>query len=142
MSLDLAPDIRTAILGDATITGLITEFNGEPAVFTRRPVPDAAAKPFILIAPDVNIGDADGLTSRRPVVTRDIFVYGAQPDDYRSVEQIGYFLQQLFHRQKSSIVSDDYHIIEITVTGPRPAPTSDEETVGRVVTLTILTREK
>jgi len=140
MSLDLAPAIRTALIADPTITGLITEFLGEPAVFTKRPVDDDAVLPFIVISEDVSITDADGLTSDRPVVMRDIFAYGHQPDDYRAIEQIGYAVRELFHRESFSLIVTDYDVIEIIATGPIAAPTSDDEIIGRVVTLTIQLR--
>lgn len=142
MSLDLAPAIRTALIAESTITGLITERLGEPAVFTRRPVPDDAELPYIVVSEDVSITDADGLTSDRPVVVRDVLIYGNQPDDYRKIEQLGYLVRELFHREKESIDPADYHVVEITTAGPRAAPTSDDEIVGRVVTLTIQLRSK
>lgn len=140
MSLDLAPSIRTALLAEPTITGLITEYLGEPAVLTRRPVPDGVVFPFIVVSEDISIVDADGLRSDRPVVVRDVLIYGHQPDDYRAIEQLGYSVRELFHREKASIVSTDYDVVEIIATGPTAAPTSDDEIIGRVVTLTIQLR--
>lgn len=142
MSLDLAPAIRTAILAVPTITGLLTDYKGTPAVLTRRPVPDGVVMPYVVVSEDITVTDADGLTSDRPVVMRDVLVYGAQPDDYRAVEQIGYELRETFHRQQFSLILADYDVIEITAVGPRAAPTSNAETVGRVVTLNIQLRSK
>ena len=140
MSLDLAPAILAAIKTDPAITGLLSVFQGEPAISTRRPIDDDMVKPFILITPDVAINDDDALTSIRPIVIRDIIVYGNQPDDYRTVEQIGYRLRDLFHRKRDSIIPTGFDVIAVTATGPRAAPTSDDETVGRVVSLTIQLR--
>lgn len=139
MSLDFAPALRSAITGDATITGLLSEWYGNPAVFTKRPIPTDAQYPYILINPDVAIGDFDALNSDRPTIIRDIVVYGQQPDQYREVEQVGYLLRALFHRNRFSITNADYNIVQITATGPNAAPTDDDHTVGRVVTLTIMT---
>ena len=140
MSLDLAPAILAAIKTDPTITGLLSTFQGEPAIATRRPVNDGMEYPLIAISPDVAVNDADALTSFRPVVIRDIIVYGNQPDDYRTVEQIGYRLRDLFHRNRDVIIPTGFDVIAVTATGPRAAPTSDDETVGRVVSLTIQLR--
>lgn len=142
MSLDLAPAIRTALIAEPTITGLITEFLGEPAVLTRRPTPDGAEYPLIVISEGVAITDADGLTSDRPIVVRDVLIYGNQPDDFRTIEQLGYLVRELFHREKEAIDPADYHVIEIVTAGPRAAPTSNDEIAGRVVTLTIQLRRK
>lgn len=142
MSLDLAPAIRTALLAEPTIAGLLSEFQGEASIFTRRPVPKDAAVPFISITEDISVTDADGLNSDRPVVIRDIIVYGNQKDDYRTVEQIAYSIRELFHRKKDSLISTDYFIIDIRANGPRSAPTSDDEIIGRVVSITIQLRNK
>jgi len=144
MSLDLSPAIRTALLDEPTIAGLLSEFanSGEASIFTRVPVPADAVYPYIVIFPDVFINDLDGLTSDRPVVVRDVAVYGVQPTDYRTVEQLGYSIRELFHRERFSIINADFDIVEIIATGPISAPGADEETIGRLVTLTIQTRKK
>lgn len=139
MSLDFAPAIYAAITGDATITGLLSEYNTNPAVFTRRPIPADASYPYIVINPDAAINDFDALNSDRPMIIRDIAVYGQQPDDYRVVEQVGYLLRELFHRNRFSLTNADYNIVQITATGPSVAPVDDDHTVGRMVSLNIMT---
>lgn len=142
MSLDFAPAIYSAIVNEVSISGLLSEYNGGPAVFTRVPVPTDAVPPFIVIFPDASISDDDGINSDRPSLIRDITVYGDQPDQYRDVEQIAYSIRGLFHRERLSIIQADYDIIRIVATGPFPAPTDDESTVARRVSLDILTRAK
>ncbi len=141
MSLDIAPDIRDALLAEPTIAGLLTDWHSEAAIFTRIPIPEDAAYPYIVISPDIALTDADGLESDRPVVIRDIRIYGQQPDDYRIIEQLGYLIRDLFHRDRFSIIKTGFDIILITASGPSEAPSSDEETVGRLVTLTINMRK-
>lgn len=140
MSLDFAPSIRTALLNDATISGLLSDWNGEAAIFTRRPPPTDAVAPFIIVSPDIAINDEDGLTSDRPVIVRDITVYGDQPDQYRTIEQIGYAIRALFHHDRTSLTHDDYRIVNVVATGPNPAPVDDENTIARMVQLTIQAR--
>jgi hypothetical protein len=142
MSLDLGAPIRTALLADAGITALLSTLRGSPAIFTRRPTPSDAVRPLIVVSEDISITDADALRSDRPIVIRDILVYGDQPDQFRAVETLGYLIRDLFHRQKGSVVSSTYDIIDIQASGPRAAPTSDEEVVGRVVSLTFMMRKK
>lgn len=142
MSLDFAPAIYAAITADATITGLLSEHNSNPAVFTSVPIPAEVSYPYIVVYPDTTIGDMDALVSKRPMPVRNIGVYGQQPDDYRTVEQIGYLLRTMFHRERFSLTNADYDIVLITVDGPFAAPTDDDHTVGRMVTLNITTREK
>lgn len=142
MSLDLGAPIRTALLADAGITALLSTWNSAAAVFTRRPTPSDATRPLIVVSEDIAVTDADGLRSDRPIVIRDILVYGDQPNHYRDVETLGYLIRDLFHRQKGSVFSSTYDIIDIRATGPRAAPTSDEEVVGRIVSLTFMMRKK
>ena len=140
--LDLGPSLRTALINDPGISGLITEWQGEPAVFTRRPTFTEVFYPLIVISEDVAVTEQDGLKSDRPIVVRDIIVYGHNPDDYRAVDEVAYQIRELFHREKNSIVSTDYHVVEIRAIGPIAAPSDDEEIVGRIVTLTIQLRSK
>lgn len=140
MSLDLGAPIRTALLAEPTIEGLLAEYQSVAGVFTKRPIPDGALYPLIIVNPDVSVTDFDGLTSDRPTVVKDIVVYGRQPDDYRVVESIGYSIRELFHRERFSITVPGFDVVLITASGPRSAPTDDDSTVARVVTLTIQLR--
>lgn len=140
--IDLAPSLRTAISANTTITGLIQTWAGEPAVFTRRPAPAGAEYPFVMIGPDRSVTDADGLTSNRPIAVRDIAVYGIAKDHYREVEMAARSLRELFHRNRWSLAVTGWDVIEVQAAGPIPAPTDDEKTIGRLVSLTIQLREQ
>lgn len=141
--LNLGPPIRTALIGAEPIASDLSEWQGEPAVFTRRPVPPNAADPMIIVNPDSAVTDEDGLTSERPVVVRDIAIYGKKgppgdpSDQTRIVERLGFRVRRLFHRQKFALVVPGYSVIDIVAAGPIPAPVDDEATVGRIVSLTV-----
>jgi hypothetical protein len=140
MSLNLAGPIRDALLGNAQIAAFPGEWGNEPAIATRRPVPANYPPRIILINPDAAVGDFDGLTSDRPIIVKDIAIYGDQPKDYRDVEACGYQVRDLFHRQRFSIVPVGFQVVDIVASGPFPAPVDDEKTVGRIVSLTIRLR--
>lgn len=140
MSLDLATDLRDALVDDATIGPLLPQYLGEPAVATRRPVPADFPALCIIVNPDSGITDQDFLNTQMPIVVRNIAVYGNQPDDYRTVEQLAYAVRELFHRQKWAIRPNGYQVLDIVASGPLPAPNDDETTVGRIVGLTISLR--
>lgn len=142
MSLNLGAPIRTALLADAGITALLSTWQTAAAVFTRRPTPTAVVRPLIVVSEDISITDADALRSDRPIVIRDILIYGDQPDHFRDIETLGYLVRDLFHRNKGSVISTTYDIIDIRASGPRAAPTSDAEVVGRMVSLTFIMRKK
>lgn len=134
--LDLAGPIRVAILANSAITPLLAVWEGEPAVYTRRPVSDDAPYPLIVVSNDISIGNQDFLSARIPTPRRDVLVYGEQPDDYRTVESIAYLLRQQFHRQRFSVDATPwYQVIDIVATGPMTAPSDDERIVGRMVAL-------
>lgn len=139
--LDLGDPLRDAIIANAAITSLLGVWTGEPAVFTRRPVPASAPYPLILISPDISIGDVDGLTTRLPVPRRDITVFGHQPAQYRVVESIGYLLRAQFHRVRASIQVPGYSVVDITVNGPRVAPSDDQKILARACLLVVKLRD-
>lgn len=140
MSIDLAPVLRDALVDDATIATTLPQYLGEPAVATRRPVPDDFPALCIIVNPDAGIADQDFINTQMPIVVRNIAVYGQQPDDYRSVETLAYRVREIFHRQKGAIRPSGYQLLDIVASGPFPAPNDDETTVGRIVGLTISLR--
>lgn len=139
-SLNLAGPLRTAMLDNADLVALLGTYAGEPSIHTRRPIPSEAVSPDAVISPDVAITDADGLTSRRPIVMRDISIYGDQPDQYRQVEEAAYLTRLMFHRLPRAIVVPDYQVIQITASGPSAGPTDDATTLCRYVSLMIQLR--
>lgn len=137
MTPNLGPSLRDAILGSAPIVALLGEFDGESSVHTRRPAPKGAGYPMCMISGDVAITDQDALASFRPVIMRDIAFYGEQPRHYRDVERLGLLGRDLFHRQRFSLQSEQFHVIDIVASGPIIAPTEDDKIVGRLLMLTI-----
>ncbi len=142
MSLDLAPQLRDALIAASPISSELAIYIGEPAIFTRRPLPADAPFPLMVINPAAAIGDQDYLNSLLPVVMRDIAIYGNQPGDYRLVERLAYLTRDLFHRNKWAIAPDGYDVIQIVAKGPIPGATDDQTTVGRVVGLTVQLRRQ
>ena len=137
-SLDVLTGIYDAIMNDTNITDLLGEWEEGPSVHTRRPVPDDAAMPQVLIGPIVTrTSIADGLNYYHPTVEIDVITYGFQPDDYRKVEEVAEMIHAKFHRQRGSFAIENYELTDIQCSGPAPAPTDDESEVARVVTLTI-----
>src|SRR3990167_5381942 len=134
--MDLSEPLRTAIVDDATIAALLPIYAGSKTVFTRRPVPDNAAFPIVVISPDIAITDQDGIDDNRPVIIRDVAVYGRNDAaSYRAVEAIAYEIRDLFHRRRQSLTVLGWDVVDVVALGPRTAPTDDEQTVGRVVEL-------
>ena len=137
MSLNLAIPLREAIIANVAVSGQLAQWEGEPAVFTRLPVPADAPYPFVLISADISMGDQDSLVTRRPLVRRDLLIYGLQPDHYRLVEDLGYLLRTQFHRQRFALSVPGYGVTDIVAQGPVVAPTDSEQEVARVVPLQV-----
>lgn len=136
---DLAVPLRQALLADSAVTGKLAAYNGSFPIFTRRPTPTDAPYPVVVVSPDVAITDQDGIDDFRPVQTRDIAVYGQNDtaDHYRDVESIAYAVRELFHSNRLAISVPNWFVVMINAQGPIPAPTDDDQTVGRLVTLQI-----
>lgn len=135
--MNLAPAIYDALVGYGPIQTLLGSWRSGPSIHTKRPVPQDAGYPMIVVSPDITFNDEDALRTQRNVVVRDIAVYGESPKHYRDVEAIAYMLRTLFHRNRFSIDPSGFHVIDIVARGPVIAPTDDTSKVGRVVSLTI-----
>lgn len=139
-ALNLAEPLRTTLI-EAPLSAVLAQYGGEPAVFTRRPLPGDAVYPCLVVSPDISSRDWDGLTSRRADVRRDVTAYGAQPADYRTIEELGYAVRRLLHRHPELLVAPGLRIVGITAVGPIPAPVDDENHVARAVLFTIRVRD-
>lgn len=143
---DILPALRDAVMAITGVTSEIDTWNNEPAVFTRRPLPADAPRKVCVINPPSSIGDGDGLTSDRPIITHDIAFYGlkGQPgtaeDDTRSIDRAAHAARLYFHRNRFSVQPSGYSVIDIRASGPTPAPVDDENEVGRLVTVVVRLR--
>lgn len=140
---DTTVSLRSAILNNADISPRLATWQGSPAVFTRLPIPEDATFPCVTIPFEAATLDQDFINSDLTVLVRDIMVYGnvtspgAPDDDTRRVDEIARELRKMFHRNRAALGNTPYHVVDIVVNGPRPAPVDDDKTVGRMVTLTL-----
>ena len=139
MTADLAAPLRAALVGASSVTSRLSAYEGSYPVFTRRPMPAGAPYPVVMVSPDISVTDRDGVDDLQPVVERDIAVYGQNDTaaHYRDVEAIAYAVRALFHRRWRALTVSGWKVVSIIARGSIPAPTDDEQTVGRLVTLTI-----
>lgn len=142
MSVDLAVAIRDALVAEASVTDNLDAYYGSFPVFTRRPVPADSPDICVVVSPDITSVDDDGVSDLRPMIERDVAVYG--PNDaadgganYTLVETIAYAIKNFFHRTRTTITVSGWSVTQIVARGPVAAPTDDQQTVGRVVTLGI-----
>lgn len=137
--IDLSVPIRVAILNDPTLAGMIPQWLSTRSVHTRRPLPEGAPLPAVVISPNVSVGDLDMVSEQMPVIVRDVAVYGRNDDPakYFAVEDIANRIRDLFHRNRFALTATGWRPVSIVCSGPFAAPTDDDQLVGRVVTLTV-----
>jgi len=142
MSLDLHEAYRDALQERTAIASLLSEWKGEPAVFTRRPAPDDAQFPMAFVSFPDQVTDMDGLTAKRPIVRSQIAFYGnkgapgSAQDDTRDVEAMAVEARTLFHRNRFAISPSGFTVVDIQVQGPMTAPVDDDSRVGRLIVVT------
>ena len=134
--LEILAPLRTAIIAESFITSRLGSYQDGPSVHTRRPIPQDAEYPLIVVGPIAARGEEDGINTFRPIVMLDLIAYGEQDHHYRDVEEVAEALYHLFHRQRAAITVTDYHVVSLLCTGPIPAPVDDDSRVGRRVSLT------
>lgn len=139
----MTPAIRSAILNNPYIASRLSSWQGSPAVLTRLPVPEGVKFPCVVIPFNSATLNQDFIASDLTVVIRDVMVYGdiaapGTPEDHtRVVDEIASELRRMFHRKKGALGNTAFHVVDIVVNGPNPAPVDDDETTGRMVTLTL-----
>lgn len=140
MNWDIGPYISAAILGNTLIAAELPLYLGVKTVFSRRPVPDAAPYPMIVVSDDVTLDNVDGVNDFRPVIVRDIVVYGQNDTvaHYNQVQRIGYLIRDMFHRKKDSVSIPTWGVLQVVCRGPMSAPTDVLTTMGSVVPTTFI----
>ena len=119
---------------DPALTDKLGKLGSAPAIFTKRPIPDAATRPIIVAATIVSDVDADILVTQGREIQRDIAVYGAAPAQYEQVVDAAERVRELFHRYRLPVPG--WRTVSIRARGPIDAPAEPQE-IGRVVTLLI-----
>ncbi len=142
MNPDIAPAALTTMMADTYITSRVSRWHRRPSIFTRRPVPGDAPYPLIIVNPNSAVTNFDYLNSMHPWVFRDIVVYGQQETQLRVVDEVAYRIRELFHRKRFALQVEGYNTVNIVATGPQTAPVDDDQSVGRLVTLSVQLQEK
>lgn len=144
--LDLGPPLRDSLMDSVGVLEELGQWKGEPAIFTRRPLPQDAPDQVIIIEDPMALTDADALNSDRPIVHLDISFHGRKgapgtsEDDTRVVVRRAYRARDHFHRQKFSVQPQGFSVIDVRAEGPVVGPTDNDKAISRIVTLTIRLR--
>lgn len=136
--MNIHTPIREWLLTQGDICALLGEWEDVPAIHTRRPVPADTGTPFV-IAPSTNAaaGNMDGLTTDRPILIRDLVIYGVKDADYRAVDTAAEMIADRLHRNRFALAIEGWKVIDIEANRPIPAPADGNKDVGRLVSLRI-----
>lgn len=133
---DAISSIRSLILNESEIVSRLAVWNGVASVHTRSPLPDDSTFPLISVGP-TEIGQNDNsLNSNRTLIVSNLYCYGYNPEHYRTTEEVGYLMKDLFHRNESFEIPG-YSTIGLVAQGPSIASSEDETICGKLVTLSI-----
>ncbi len=125
------------LVGDPTLVAMLSDYGGEPAVFTSDPPPGDAALPYIVSAGEVSQATFDTKTTRGRRIMRDVRCYTSPSGSDELVEAIAERVRALLHRHW--LVIDGFGTIAAECAGPIVADERDAQ--GRVVTVRLLIME-
>ena len=134
----LTAAVYDRLAGDGTLVGMLTTYNGEPAVFTTDPAPGDATLPYIVTAGEVTQSPFDTKLDRGRRAYRDVRCYQSAKDGSPIiVEAIAERVRALFHRYALPV--DGFGVLVASCNGPVVA---DEDGVyGRILTVQFLLME-
>lgn len=132
----IAEGFYALLTGDATLTALLSTYEGSPAVFTFDPVPEDAVVPYIQARGETRSFKADGLDQKLREFSRTIDCYAAADGNPLAVSDIADRVVELF-THPSSLAISGYNVVGTFVDGPVIVD-SDTETYGRSVEVRVL----
>ncbi len=132
--MNLTAALYDRLAGDATLTGLLSTYQGGPAVFTVDPAPGDAALPYIVSAGAVSDMAFDTKTGGGRDVRRDVRCYDTVSGSATRVEQIAERVRALLHRHRLEVDGHETWVAEAS--GPIAA--DEDAAYGRVVSIRLL----
>lgn len=98
--MSVTSSIVTTLKADGTLAGLLAQFDGEAAVFGVRPVPDPAARPYVLTSAPLSDEPADSKNGADLREVHQVIEAWADAAGSRvTLDAIGKRVRDLLHRQ-------------------------------------------
>jgi hypothetical protein len=129
--------IYDVLAGDATLTGLLAQYNGLPAVFTADPAPGDAEPPYIVSAGDVAQTAWDTKTTRGREIVRDVRCYTDAEGGAVVIEAIAERVRFLLHRRALIIGGHTWILSECG----GPVAADEPDYYGRILTIRAIAQE-
>lgn len=137
--MNISQAVYSLLAADTTLTALLATYGGAPAIFTSRPVPPDALRPYVVAAGNVSAVPFDTLDKRGREITRDVFAFANETGSAAAIEAIADALYNAL--DNASLALAGGHVVRChVVAGPAEAPT-DSSLVGRYVTIRIVARK-
>jgi hypothetical protein len=133
----LSAAIYNVLANDAALAGLLSTYQGQPAVFTTDPAPGDAVLPYIVTAGEIAQVPFDTKTTRGRSTTRDVRCYSAASGSAITVEAIAERVRALLHRQ--AIAIDNFEWIIGDCSGPIVA--DEQDAYARIISVSITIEE-
>lgn len=134
--MNLTNAIYDLLAADANLTAAIGSYNGNPAIFSVSPVPEAAPLPFVVINPAyANVSNEALQGEEWMEVTRTISIYFSASGSAIAIELAANLLRAAIHHKEAELTSGDMRVLTVTASGPIDLP-SDSTIYGRSITVT------
>lgn len=134
--MTLPQSLAAVIAGNGPIAAKLGQYLGNPSVHTRRPAPDGAEYPMVMISNSTGGGNEDTLRTFRPIRQHQVTVYGLKAEQMRDVETLGEMIHDLLHRRPDLLTVDNHRVVEVVCDPPQYAPGDGDDVEGRVVQVT------
>jgi hypothetical protein len=120
------------LAADAELAGLLSTYEGEPAIFSADPVPQDATRPFLVISGSDTDDDFGAKNEVGRSVVRSLRVYGdADEGTIKPVDDIAERVRSLFHRNPFPVTGTIVYMVDAQ--GPLDAPAGPDLYGRRVV---------
>jgi len=134
----LTEAIYNRLAGDITLAIMLSQYRGQPAIFTIDPAPGDAALPYIVTAGEASQSPWDTKLTRGRNLVRDVRCYAEADGSVVTIEAIAERVRYLLHRQALTIGSFEWVISDCG--GPIVA---DESGIyGRIISLSLMAQEE
>lgn len=141
--IDPQAEVFARLTGDATLTALLSEYDGAPAVFEDgkvAPEYEHGALPMVVVTPPTNNGNPDTLNATMRDELVSVRLYHKPDGSSLPLHTAAERVRTLFKNWGGAAVTGGT-LIHAEVAGPVPAPTDDPSLDGRIVSISMLIRE-
>lgn len=135
--LDLSRALRDQLVHDPVLTGLLADYNGEPAVFDYE-APEQAAFPYVVCSGSISDVPFDSKTRGGRDVLRQVAVWAKRTGSTLEVDTIAERVRRALHH--GQVWVQEFDVVEVRVAGG-PIAQDDEDAYGRVLQVRLLLAE-